>query len=151
MAARAPKRLWVLNGDRYGFGDDTRRYQSTKAAMRGWHERRHRGGLIVLMSQTGPQDFTAEFEKLHWPNREIMAMGTHHPVTADPDQQANYEHHMTVCLADRAETQKLMAKQRGNLHTCAWVKYTAAMHAAYLKDIADNAACIEALLTTTKE
>lgn len=146
--AAAPKRLWILNRDRYGFGDDTRRYQSTKAAMRGWREQRRRGGLIVLMGSTGPQDFTAEFERLHWPSREIMTMGTHHPVTADPAQQANYDHHLTVCLANKDEVQKIMAKDRRNPHRCAWVDYTASMHKAYLEDIADNAALIENLLTS---
>lgn len=148
MTATAPKRLWILGGDAQGLGDNARRYQSTKAAVRGWHDRQHLGGLMILMSPTGPRDFTTEFAKLRWPDRELFARSTAGmSVTADPAQQANYDRHMTVCLADPAETQKLMAKQRGNLHTCAWVKYTAAMHAAYLKDIADNAALIENLLT----
>lgn len=145
MATRAPKRLWILNGDRYGFGDDTRRYQSTKAAMRGWRERRRTGGHIVLMSQPGPQDFTTEFQNLHWPDRNILLPANK---TADPTQQVNYDRHLTVCLSDRAETRKLMANDRRNPHRCAWVDYTASMHKAYLEDIADNAALIEDLLTS---
>lgn len=144
MAAE-PKRLWIMNGDAAGFGDDVRRYQSTKAAVRGWNGWRRTGGLMVLMSPTGPQDFTAEFEKLHWPDRNILLDANK---AADPAQQANFEHHMTVCLANKDEVQKIFAKRRSDLHICAWTKYADAMHKAELKDIADNAALIENLLTS---
>lgn len=147
--AATPKRLWILNGDSSGLGTDTRRYQSTRAAMRGWRWWRCTGGHMVLMSATGPQDFTTEFEKLHWPSRDLFdPSSTGMTTTADPTRQAAYDHHMTVCLADTDEVQKTMTKDRRNPHRCAWVDYTASMHKAYLEDIADNAAIIENLLTS---
>ena len=142
----APKRHWIMNGDEHGIGSDVRRYQSTRAAVQGWNGYRRPGGRMVLMTTSGPLEMTAEFEKLTWPDRELFVGDTETPVTADPDQQSNYEHHMTVCLADQGEVQKILAKRRSGRHTCAWTEYAETMHQSYLKDIAHNAEIIERVL-----
>lgn len=143
MRKTAPKRLWILNGDAHGMGDDTRRYQSTKAAVKGWDGWRRPGGLMVLMSASGPVDMTAEFEKLHWPDREVLADST---TTADPAKQVNYNYHIDVCLKNPAEVEKILAKKRSDPHVCTWVEYTAAMDKAYQRDIVNNARIIEDVL-----
>ena len=144
MRKTAPKRLWILNGDAHGLGDDTRRYQSTKAAVKGWDGWRRPGGLMVLMSASGPVDMTAEFEKLHWPDRSPLSY-VNPANTSDPAQQANYDDHMFGCLADPSEVQKIFEKK----HICAWTEYTAAMDKAYQRDIVNNAEVIEKLLRVT--
>lgn len=139
----APKRLWILNGDERGLGDSTRRYQSTKAAVKGWDGWRRPGGLMVLMSANGPVDMTAEFEKLEWPDRQPFSDTGD---AADPEQQSNLEHHYEVCLKDPDEMQKILAKDRSNPHTCAWFEYTTAMDKAHENDIVNNACIIEDVL-----
>jgi len=135
-----------MNGDENGMGNDVRRYQSTRAAVQGWNGHRRPGGLMVLMGDAGPMDMTSEFEKLNWPDRELFIADTEMVTTADPDQQANYEYHMTACLADQGEVQKILAKRRSDRHTCAWTEHAETMHQAWLKDVAANAEIIENLL-----
>lgn len=134
-----PKRLWILNGDSLGQGPDTRSYQTTRAAVRGWRGWRKRKGHMVLITNNGPRDMTAEFTKLAWPDRQTLAQRGSGLLAKDPARQADLDHHLQVCLKN--PDQCLL-----RTHVCAWTEYNDRVHKAENQDIIANAKIIEKLV-----
>lgn len=141
--------LWIVGGDARGLGAGARTYQSTLAMLRGWRHTFQGNAHAVLITANSNFDISPYLETLLWPDHQEYALDqkgdylrdpvTEKPIFKDPALKALFDAHMSQCLSDPVEYQKIFEKK----HRCPWFEYTTQMRRLENADERANAKLVE--------